>query len=147
MIMARIAGKKTFESTLMMIMFMHQKIFRSLLIMILFHDLVNRSITHDHSFYACRACHSDVIRNGILNHVIVLIRSITVPDDVRRAAVNVVYAMTFTPEGRAQLMDLDAVVVLVPVIRVSLCCEENVQNDMQAVRVWWLSWQRHGIDA
>ena len=63
-------------------------------------------------------CHSTIVRNGILNHVMFLIKSITTPDDVKRAAINVTYAMTFTPEGRTALMDMDAVIVLVPSIKV-----------------------------
>ena len=46
-----------------------------------------------------------------------LLRSITIPDPVKRAGVGVVYVMSTSETGRAELMELDAVSTLVPIIR------------------------------
>jgi hypothetical protein len=62
-------------------------------------------------------CHSTVVKTEVLTHVNAMLRSITIPEPVKRAGVSLVYAMTFTEEGRDELMQLDAVSTLVPIIR------------------------------
>lgn len=62
-------------------------------------------------------CHKTVIKTEVLTHVNAMLRSITIPEPVKRAGVSLVYAMTLSAEGRAELMELDAVSTLVPIIR------------------------------
>ena len=62
-------------------------------------------------------CHNTVVKSEVLTHVNAMLRSITIPEPVKRAGVSLVYAMTFTEEGRDELMQLDAVSTLVPIIR------------------------------
>ena len=65
----------------------------------------------------CPDCHKTIIATEVLTHVNALLRSITIPDPVKRAGVGVVYAMSTSETGRAELMELDAVSTLVPIIR------------------------------
>lgn len=82
----------------------------------------------------CWTCHEAIIAADILGHVIVILRSITVPDPVKRSAVNLVFSLSFTEEGRAALMEVDAAACLVPIIRAnktsinSICATLAVAN-------------------
>ena len=62
-------------------------------------------------------CHKTVIATDVLPHINAMLRSITIPEPVKRAGVSVVYAMTMSIIGRSELMELDAVSTLVPIIR------------------------------
>ena len=62
-------------------------------------------------------CHKTVISTEVLTHVNAMLRSITIPEPVKRAGVSVMYALTFSEMGRNELMELDAVSSLVPLIR------------------------------
>jgi hypothetical protein len=62
-------------------------------------------------------CHNAVIKTEVLTHVNAMLRSITIPEPVKRAGVSLMYAITLSQDGRAELMELDAVPTLVPIIR------------------------------
>lgn len=61
--------------------------------------------------------HKLVIKTEVLTHVNAMLRSITIPEPVKRAGVSLMYAITLSQDGRAELMELDAVPTLVPIIR------------------------------
>jgi hypothetical protein len=59
--------------------------------------------------------HPAVVASGIVEFVIIILRSITIPPPVKKAAVNVIFALSLSESGHSALLKLDAATALVPI--------------------------------
>ena len=78
--------------------------------------------------------HEEIIEADVISHAMASLRSVRAAESLKRAAVNFVYSLSFSPAGRGALLDSDVVGALIPIIKVnkatlnSMCATLAISN-------------------
>ncbi len=78
--------------------------------------------------------HDAIVEAEVISHAVATLKSVGAVDNLKRAAVNFVYSLTFSAIGREALLENDVVGALVPIVKVnrstinSMCATLAISN-------------------